>query len=291
VRDLLADNIDLISRVEDDLPNVSADPAQLHQVLHNLVLNARDAMPDGGTLTLSATRLTVDAKTASLRPKARAGLHVVFSVSDTGRGISADVVERMFEPFFTTKDLGKGTGLGLATAMSMVKSLSGFISVSTEIGQGSTLHVHLPAIEPVASAPSSARSADMPRGKGELILVVDDDPSILNTTRQTLETFGYRVTTASDGAAAILEFSKKKSEIAVVVTDVNMHGMDGVETARALMAIEPAVKIVLVSGLEDRLETASAMSVKKLHTIAKPFSTLELLQMLQKLVQAGVTTA
>jgi CheY-like chemotaxis protein len=136
----------------------------------------------------------------------------------------------------------------------------------------------------VAAAPSSGRGADMPRGHGELILVVDDEPSILNTTRQTLEAFGYRVVTAPDGSSAVLEFSRKKSEISVVITDVSMPGMDGVETSRALMAIEPAVKIILVSGLEDRLETASAMSVKKLHTIAKPFSTFDLLSMLQKLI-------
>lgn len=291
-RDLLPENIELISRVDDDLPNVSADAAQLHQVLHNLVVNARDAMPEGGTLILRAQRTMVDAKTASLRPKARAGLHVVFSISDTGKGIPADVVERMFEPFFTTKELGKnsGLGLGLATATSMVKSLGGFITVSTEVGLGSTLKVHLPALEPAAAAPSSARPADMPRGHGELILIVDDEPSILNTTRKTLEAFGYRVTTASDGASAVLEFSRKKNEIAAVVTDVSMPGMDGVETSRALLAIEPTLKIVLVSGLEDRLETASAMSVKKLHTITKPFSTLELLSVLQRLISPAKTS-
>jgi signal transduction histidine kinase len=171
---------------------ISADPTQIHQVLMNLCINARDAMPEGGTLTITAENINLDENFARINVEARTGRYVLLTVKDTGCGMTPEILTRIFDPFFTTKELGKGTGLGLATALSIVKSHEGFINVYSEIGKGTNFTVYLPAAESFSAAPEKTPALPYPKGDGELILIVDDEENIRQITSGTLEKFGYR---------------------------------------------------------------------------------------------------
>ena len=176
------------------------DPTQIHQVLLNLCVNARDAMPNGGLITLRIENAVVDDTYSSMNQGSRAGPYVLISVSDTGTGIPPNVRDRIFEPFFTTKDIGKGTGLGLSTSLGIVQSHGGFINVSSDMGKGSTFKIYLPANEgPAAEARGPNLHPELPRGSNELVLIVDDEEPILNVAKSTLERFGYRAMAASNG--------------------------------------------------------------------------------------------
>ena len=241
-------NIEIRTEIPPNLPPVLGDPTQIHQVLLNLSVNARDAMPRGGTLTYTAQSLVLDDHYAGLSPEARPGRHVVIQVEDTGVGIPSEILEKIFDPFFTTKEPGKGTGLGLSTSMAIVRSHGGFIRVYSEPGSGTRFRVYLPATEAQAE---TAPVADvvLPRGSGELVMVVDDEASVRQITRQTLEAFGYRVVLASDGAEAVAVYAAKQAEIALVITDMMMPVMDGPATIRVLQRMNPVVRIVAASGL------------------------------------------
>ena len=242
-------NIAVEVEIPADLWAVTGDPTQLNQVLLNLCVNARDAMPRGGRLGVAARNLVVDALSAAFNRGVPAGRYVLLEVSDTGCGLPVD---RIFEPFFTTKEVGKGTGLGLSTVLGIVRSHGGVINVYSEPPKGSVFKVYLPAqpagdsAGPVAAAPPEA----LPRGHGELILLVDDEPAILEVTQCTLETFGYRVITAEDGAQAIALFAAHPHEVAVVITDIMMPVMDGPALILALRRIDPKVRIIAASGLK-----------------------------------------
>ncbi|MEO6740444.1 MAG: ATP-binding protein, partial [Chthoniobacteraceae bacterium] len=223
--DTFPKNIRLQCSVEPGLWAISADPTQLHQVLLNLCVNARDAMPAGGTLSIRAENVTLDANFSAAYADAKAGPHVLLKVTDTGTGMSREVMARIFDPFFTTKEVGKGTGLGLSTTFGIVKSHGGFIDVESEPGQGSTFKVYLPAAD--AAAAQEEREHILPEGHGELVLVVDDEEAIRTVTEDTLHHYGYRTLSAADGAAATALFCEHRSEIAVVLTDLVMPVMDG----------------------------------------------------------------
>jgi CheY-like chemotaxis protein len=248
VKDTFPKNIAVDVQLVSDLWVLEADPTQLHQVLLNLCVNARDAMPDGGTITIRAENMVVDDHYAAMNIEARVGPHVRIQVEDTGIGIPADIVERIFDPFFTTKDIGKGTGLGLSTTLAIVKSHGGFIRVDSDTGRGATFRVYLPA---TSGLTPSATPIDqpLPRGDGQTILVVDDEASIRQITQQTLETFGYRVLTAANGADGIALFAQQSSDIALVLIDMMMPIMDGPSTIRALLQIAPSARIIGVSGI------------------------------------------
>ncbi|MES1166749.1 MAG: PAS domain S-box protein, partial [Pseudomonadota bacterium] len=215
-------NIQIVTNLPGDLWPISGDPSQLHQVLLNLAINARDAMPLGGTLTLAASNLTIDTLFAGTSRDGTAGTYVLLTVTDTGVGMTAEVRARIFEPFFTTKDPGRGTGIGLATVQSVVKGHGGWVDVESEVGRGTTFKVFLPADPALQSAGSKPALAEIPSGRGELVLVVDDEFSIRDITQQTLEAFGYKVITASNGAEAVGIYARRAREIAVVVTDMMM---------------------------------------------------------------------
>ncbi|MDB6168841.1 MAG: sensor hybrid histidine kinase [Verrucomicrobia bacterium] len=234
-------------RVADNISNIVGDPTQVHQVLLNLCLNARDAMPRGGTLTLAAENTMIDEQYVKMNQKGRTGPHVVITVSDTGTGIPAQLRERIFDPFFTTKERGKGTGLGLATVMTIVRGHQGFIQLRSEPGQGTELKVFFPADARVASR-SPMPAPSLPHGQEEWVLLVDDEPSILSITQQTLEAFGYRVRVASNGAMAVAIYAQFISEIAVVITDMTMPIMDGAALIHALHNLNPEVRIIAASG-------------------------------------------
>jgi CheY-like chemotaxis protein len=264
VRETFPKNIQLSFCVPDDIWTLLGDPTQVHQILLNLCVNARDAMPDGGSLSISAENRTLDRHELTAEAAApQAGRYVYIRVSDSGAGISRNTIHKIFEPFFTTKALNKGTGLGLSTVMAIVKSHNGMIDVDSEPGKGATFEVYLPALGDPAEPPQGrtpevsvpqgrASEVSVPRGNGEKILVVDDEPSILTLTAQTLETFGYRVLTARNGVEALAVHAEEKDGIAVVVTDTVMPVLGGPSLIETLLRTDSAIKIVRTSGFESK---------------------------------------
>ena len=249
LRETLPKSIEINFNVPDNLWIISADATQMHQVLMNLCVNARDAMAEGGSITIRAENTFVDENYARMHIDAKAGRFVLITVSDTGPGMTPEIQSRIFEPFFTTKEMTKGTGLGLSTALTIVKSHGGFINVYSELHKGRQFAIYFPAPDAPGDVLSSEGKSDLPVGQGEMILVVDDEESIREITRGTLEAFGYRVMTAGDGTEALAIYADRKNEIGVVLTDMVMPFMDGPATIRALQRMKRDVKIIAASGL------------------------------------------
>jgi len=275
--------IEIRTEIPKDLPPVRADATQIHQVLMNLCLNARDAMPNGGRLTVTAEPIRLDETFARMHLDAKPIDYVVLKVEDTGTGMAPDVVEKIFEPFFTTKEVGKGTGLGLSVTRTIVKSHDGFITVYSEFGRGSSFKVYLPTAREIEER-SEVITEGVPMGKGELVLVVDDEAAVREIARQILESYGYRVVTANDGAEAVALYAQETREIQAVITDMVMPYMDGAATARALGRINPEVKIIATSGLaSDR----KATNVEIREFLAKPYTANTLLETLRRVLDAA----
>lgn len=268
--------------VPPDLWVVRGDPIQLHQVLLNLCVNARDAMPNGGTLTLSASNFMLDEQYAAMNIEASPGPHVRIAVGDNGTGMTPEVMERIFEPFFTTKELGKGTGLGLSTTTAIIKSHGGFMRVESKVGAGTQFQVYLPAqVESSVEDFNEAPAPEPPScGHSELVLVVDDEDAVRQVTQQTLESFGYRVVLAADGIEAVSIYAARKQEIAVVITDMMMPVMDGPRMIQVLLRINPQVRIIAASGLHA---DAASMGVRQF--IPKPYTAETLLKTLHQVLQ------
>jgi PAS domain S-box-containing protein len=260
---------------------ISADSTQLHQVLMNLCVNARDAMPNGGVLEISARNIWIDDSYARMNIDAKIGPYVVITVSDTGSGIPAEILERIFEPFFTTKELGKGTGLGLSTAIGITKSHGGFVKVFSKVGKGTQFKVYLPATDTAITNETSKPSYELPRGDGELILVVDDEDYIRETTKMSLETYDYKVLIANDGIEAIALYAEHKADINVVLIDIMMPSMDGITAIRTLQKINPDVKIIAVSGLSSNSHIAEAVGTNVNTFLPKPYTSEELVKNVQ----------
>ncbi len=262
---------------------LSGDPTQLHQVLLNLCVNARDAMPDEGVLRITAENVAVDAGSAGVSHGVKPGPYVVIKVIDTGTGIPAEAREKIFDPFFTTKEAGKGTGLGLSTALGIVRSHGGFINVVTELGKGSIFEVWLPAETGGDPSPAPDEETQLPRGNGEVVLVVDDEGSLRSLTRDTLEAFGYIVLTAANGADALATYSRHHDGIHVVLTDAMMPVMDGFALIRAVKQINPNVHVILASGLssDQHQNQATAAGVKRF--LPKPYNAKVLLTCLAEI--------
>ncbi|MGI0493657.1 CBS domain-containing protein [Alkalinema pantanalense CENA528] len=268
-----------------DLWAVMADSTQLHQVLMNLTVNARDAMPEGGTLTLSAENVMVDESYARMHLDAIVGAYVAIAVTDTGIGIAPELLDRIFEPFFTTKEMGKGTGLGLSTAIGIIKSHGGFVNVYSDVGQGSCFTVYLPA------ATEGAEALEMPNleplmGNGEWILVADDEAAIREITKASLEAYNYQVIVANDGVDAIAVYAERKSEIFAVLLDIMMPLLDAPTVIRTLVKINPNVKIITMSGLAANEAIAHARTANVRSFLAKPFTAHDLLNALHQLRQS-----
>jgi two-component system, cell cycle sensor histidine kinase and response regulator CckA len=281
--EIFPQSIEIYTHIPLDLQTVCGDTTQLHQVLTNLCLNARDAMPNGGMLMISAENAFLDEHYVRTNLDAHVGPYVVITVADTGVGIPPGILDRIFEPFFTTKEFGKGTGLGLSTVIGIVKSHDGFIKVYSEVGRGTQFRVYLPAVETATTL--LAEDLNLPMGEHELILVVDDEASIREVIKTSLETYNYRVLTARDGIEAITLYVQYEDEIKVVLADMIMPSMDGVITIRTLQKMNSDVKIIALSGLISSDRVAVAVSAGAQAFLPKPFTTKELLQTLHKVLQ------
>lgn len=245
-------NIRIVDSFPGNLWPIMADPTQIHQVLLNLCVNARDAMPAGGTLYLTAENALLDEVTARKVDGGRPGAWIVLHVEDSGTGIPHDALAHIWEPFFTTKEAGKGTGLGLSTVRSIVDNHSGFVSLKTIEGRGTTFRVYLPAAEVAANGSGSpVVQPKYERSTGELILVVDDDTQIRDMTAAMLSRYGYRVLTACDGSEAVSLFTARSGEVKLVITDLVMPNLDGVALAGIVQRLNPGVKILAISGLSS----------------------------------------
>lgn len=260
---------------------LQGDPTQLHQLLMNLCLNARDAMPGGGWLTITLEEREVDQIFASMNLGLNPGPYLVIRVQDTGEGIPAHIQDRIFEPFFTTKSLGHGTGLGLATCFMIVKSHGGKILLESDQGRGACFEVFLPASQEHAESAEVSSHESSPLGQGQLLLLVDDEDHVREVIGTALERFGYRVLTASNGAQGVLAFARHKDDIAAVISDMSMPIMDGPTMMAALRAISPEVPVVASSGLRSQ---ALAISAGAKVFLAKPYSVGRLLSTLSEVL-------
>ena len=282
-RDTFPKNLEISCVIAPDLWPVSGHPTQLHQIVLNLCVNARDAMPDGGHLRITAENFVSDGSPEALKTAPAAGPHVALRVSDTGTGIPAELHDRIFEPFFTTKEVGKGTGLGLSTAIGIVKGHAGLLDFVSEKNKGTTFTICLPAL-PAGAKGEMPEEAMRPVGGRELVLVVDDEPSVRLVMKQTLEDFGYRVITAADGAAAIATYGERGSEISVVVTDMMMPGLDGSATIRGLKQINPGARIVAATGMVTEERLGNAAEAGAIAFLRKPYTAEVLLRTLQQVL-------
>ncbi|MBL8180026.1 MAG: PAS domain S-box protein [Blastocatellia bacterium] len=270
--------------VDPELWTISADPTQIHQVLMNVCLNARDAMPSGGTLSIKAENIVVDENYARMNIDANQGGHVRITITDTGSGMTKEVLERIFDPFFTTKEFGKGTGLGLATTMTIVKSHGGFINVYSEPRKGTRFDIYFPSVETPSERDAAPSETEMPTGNGELILVVDDEESIRMAAKATLERFGYQVETAIDGTDALAVYTQSDARIDLVMTDLAMPYMDGTSLIRALKKIDPNIKIAAMSGLLSEGQTVELKELGVEAFLSKPYTAKSLLNLIHGLL-------
>ncbi|WP_250123664.1 response regulator [Chroococcidiopsis sp. CCMEE 29] len=267
-----------------DLWTICGDATQLHQVLINLCVNARDAMPEGGILEISVSNEWIDRNYARMNMDAKVGPYVVITVSDTGTGIPNEIIDRIFEPFFTTKELGKGTGLGLSTVMAIIKSHGGFVNVDSEVGR-TQFKVYLPTAQKIIKDSIPVDRHELLTGHGELILVVDDEESIRQMTKTSLETYGYNVLTAPDGIEAVAIYAQHKSKISLVLVDMMMPIMDGVTTIRTLQKMNPQVKVIAISGFASNFQMAD-MNTSVKNFLPKPYTSDELLKNLQAVLSS-----
>jgi len=272
-------DITLETAIAKDVHPVTGDVTQLTQVLLNLCVNSRDAMPHGGHILISARSHVMSDAEALLHGAVAGGDYAVIEVSDTGEGMSKDILDLIFDPFFTTKEVGNGTGLGLSTVQGIVSNHGGFVAVSSAAGEGSTFTVYLPARLPQAEAAAlPADTTAVPQGNGELILLVDDDASVLSITQQTLVEFGYNVVTAEDGAQAIGVFSRQHEEIALVLTDMAMPIIDGFALIAALNRIGRDVRVIATTGNPSAAAMTKIARSGVAHILIKPYTAEYLLR-------------
>jgi PAS domain S-box-containing protein len=278
----LGEHIELIIDLAGDLPQVLADQGQLEQVLVNLAVNARDAMPGGGKLTIETAIEQVDELAASTKGPSP-GRYVTVAVSDTGSGIPPHLLDRVFEPFFSTKPQGQGTGLGLATVYGIVNQAGGTVRIYSEPGQGTTLQVYLPVtVGAVGSAESPALAQP---GAGQVVLVVEDEPALREVTRRTLVENGYQVIAAASGTEALSFFTSRPEHIDLLLTDVIMPQMQGKELADKVLALHPDTPVVFMSGYTQGLLSTQGVQEPGIHLIEKPFSEATLLTKLHQVLR------
>lgn len=275
---LIGEDVTVTAVLAVDLGHVKADPGQIEQVIINLAVNARDAMPQGGRLTIETANAELDATYTQAHPDLRPGPYVLLSLTDTGTGMDAATKARIFEPFFTTKPAGKGTGLGLATVFGIIKQSGGHLAVYTEVGRGTTFKIYLPRVEPAAG--SGVVAPRKPRGTQgtQTVLLAEDEPALRALASRILGGHGYRVMEASDGESALSVAEAFRGEIDLLVTDVVMPGMSGRQLAERLVAARPAVRVLYVSGYTDDAVVRHGILQAETPFLQKPFTPAALIQ-------------
>ncbi|SNQ60909.1 PAS/PAC sensor hybrid histidine kinase (fragment) [Candidatus Methanoperedens nitroreducens] len=284
IKEVFPRNIEIRKDIPAALWMISGDATQLHQVVMNLCVNARDAMPDGGILSICIENFLVDESYVHMNSEAKAGPYIIISVSDTGTGIPPKTVDRIFDPFFTTKEHGKGTGLGLSTALAIVRSHGGFIDVHSAVGEGTTFKVYLPAVKTELQKAGEVQQPDLLMGHGESILVAEDEASIREVTIATLKKYGYKVHMADDGAEAVALYAQNKDSIKAVLMDMMMPVMDGHSSIQAIHRINPDIKIIAVSGLIEKDEFARTGDTHIHAFLQKPYTAESLLKTIHEAI-------
>ncbi|MBL9126008.1 MAG: response regulator, partial [Verrucomicrobiales bacterium] len=286
MRETFPRDIRLVLDLDENLGTVQGDPTQFHQALMNLCINSRDAMPEGGALRISARNVVVDEGFVDKASVIRPGPHVCVRVTDTGSGIPAEYLDRIFDPFFTTKAIGKGTGLGLASVLGIVRGHDGFVRVTSEPGQGATFELYFPSAESVASFAESEKPA-IPRGRGEWILLVDDEAAVRVSMQRTLETLGYRILAASQGAEALTLFAQNRQRIRALVTDMMMPIMGGPALIQAVRELAPALPILGMTGLPESQSIRGLNGFRPSALLIKPFTIEELARAISAALEAA----
>lgn len=286
LRDTFPKNIRIRSSYTPDLWSVVGDATRLHQVFMNLCVNARDAMPNGGELSIAMKNFQVDEAFAKLQGAINPGRYIRIAVVDTGTGMSPEVQKKIFDPFFTTKAPGKGTGLGLATVQTIVLGHNGFLQLESKPGQGSSFHIYLPACDEIEAA-TLAPFAPPPMGHGELILIADDEHTVREIVKSTLEACGYRTILADDGINALSQFALQHQEIACVIADLEMPNLDGLACAQAFRQINDNVPVLLASGTSESDVPTAQIKASGATYLAKPFTKADLLAAIHRSIEAA----
>jgi two-component system cell cycle sensor histidine kinase/response regulator CckA len=284
LRRLMDERIEMVTRVKDDLGKVKADPAQVEQVIMNLVVNARDAMPEGGRLVVETCNTDLDANYAVDHVSVRPGRYVMLAVSDTGVGMDRQTVAHIFEPFFTTKESGRGTGLGLSTVYGIVKQSGGYIWVYSEPGKGSTFKVYLPRVDEVAEAVGAAQAAPRAERGTETILIVEDEEAVRELIQTVLTEKGYDVIPSRDPQHAEQIAERFAGEIHLLLTDMVMPGTSGRELAERISAKRRGIRVLFMSGYTDNVITSGGMLEEGLAFLQKPFSPAALVQKVREVL-------
>jgi two-component system cell cycle sensor histidine kinase/response regulator CckA len=284
LRRVIGEDVELATLSERNVGNIRADPSQLTQLLLNLAVNARDAMPTGGKLTVEVRNADLDDAYARTHPEARPGPHVMLAVSDTGHGIPPDVLPHIWDPFFTTKGPGKGTGLGLAVVHGVVKQAGGHVATDSEVGRGTTFRVYFPRVQGIRLASRSQQGTTaIPRGT-ETVLLVEDEDTVRVLTRHILADCGYAVLEADDGEEALQVAEKHSGPIHLLVSDVVMPRLGGRELAERLTALQPELKVLFLSGYTDDAVVRHGILQEQVQFLAKPYSVAALAQKVREVL-------
>src|SRR2546427_2286292 len=287
LRRLIGEDIQLVAKLGSGLGSVKADPGQIEQVIMNLAVNARDAMPAGGQLTIETANVEMDEAYVRGHPLAQPGRYVMLAVSDTGTGMDEQTKAHIFEPFFTTRELGKGTGLGLATVYGIVKQSGGFIWLYSEPGHGTTFKIYLPRVDGAADALGPpVGTAEVPRGT-ETVLIVEDEEAVRALAKTALMRKGYRVLEAANGGEALLRCESERAPIHLLVTDVVMPGLGGADLARRLAPLRPDMRVLFISGYTDRAAARHGTMQPGAAYLEKPFSLDALARKVREVLDRG----
>ena len=284
MRETFPRSLGITAQCPQDIWLVEGDPTQLHQVLLNLCVNARDAQPGPGRIEVAAENVHVDAMFAGQNVGATPGPHVMIRVADGGTGIPPGIVDKIFDPFFTTKAPGKGTGLGLATVLGIVRGHRGFVTVESEPGRGAEFRIYLPARPSLVDGDAPGAPVPAQRGHGELVLVIDDEPAIRTTMEAMLRAAGYAVLLAGDGAEGVALFAGRSDEVRLVITDLMMPVMDGMQAIRALRSITPGMPVIAMGGVSSQRQGLDQVFGSGVHFLPKPFTTEKVLALVHELI-------
>jgi PAS domain S-box-containing protein len=287
LRPLIGEDIELITRLAPDLGRTRADAGQIEQVIMNLVVNSKDAMPDGGKITIQTANVSLDDDLRREHSYIQPGPYVMLSVGDNGHGMDKETQARIFEPFFTTKEKGKGTGLGLSTVYGIVKQSGGYVFVNSEVGRGTTFRIYLPRVEDAAEPLSKERAAQAALGGSETVLLVEDEESVRQLVRETLEAKGYKVLEADQGDAALRIASTHQGAIDMLITDVVMPGMSGRELARQLSTSHPQTKVLYLSGYTEDAIVHQGVLDPDTAFLQKPFTLQALSRKVREVLSGG----